>query len=59
MTVIFIVIVSIVFINMEVVTQLLHVVEDLSDMLDNGDPYDIIYFDLEKPLIRSHIKDWL
>ena len=26
------------------VTQLLHVVEDLSDMLDNGDPYDIIYF---------------
>ena len=25
------------------VTQLLHVVEDLSDMFDNGDPYDIIY----------------
>ena len=27
------------------VTQLLHVVEDLSDMFDNGDPYDIIHFD--------------
>ena len=24
------------------VTQLLHVVEDLSDMFDNGDPHDII-----------------
>ena len=29
-------------------TQLLHVVEDLSDMFDNGDPYDIIYLDLKK-----------
>ena len=28
------------------VTQLLHVVEDLSDMFDNGDPYDI-YLDLK------------
>ena len=27
-------------------TQLLHVVEDLSDMFDDGDPYDIIYIDL-------------
>ena len=27
------------------VTQLLHVVEYLSNMFDNGDPYDIIYFD--------------
>ena len=33
------------------VTQLLHVVEDLSDMFDNGDPYDIIYLDSKKPLI--------
>ena len=39
------------------VTQLLHVVEDLSDMFDNGDPYDIIYLDFKRPLIRSHIKD--
>ena len=30
------------------VTQLLHVVEDLSDMLDNGDPNDIIYLDFKK-----------
>ena len=30
------------------VTQLLHVVEDLSDMFDDGDPYDIIYLDLKK-----------
>ena len=28
--------------------QFLHVVEDLSDMFDNGDLYDIIYFDFEK-----------
>ena len=41
------------------VTQLLHVVEDLSNMFDNGDPYDIIYPDFKKLLIRSHIKDWL
>ena len=27
------------------VTQLLHVVEDLSDMFDNGGPYDIIFLD--------------
>ena len=27
------------------VTQLLHVVEDLCDMFDNGDPFDIIYLD--------------
>ena len=40
------------------VTQLWHVVEDLSDMFDNGDPYDI-YFDFRKLLTRSHIKDWL
>ena len=26
------------------VTQLLHVVEALSDMFENGYPYDIIYF---------------
>ena len=25
------------------VTQVLHVVEDMSDMFDNGDPYDITY----------------
>ena len=30
------------------VAQLLHVVEDLSDMFDNGDPFDIIYLDLKK-----------
>ena len=30
------------------VTQLLHVVEDLSDMFDNGDPFDIIYLDSKK-----------
>ena len=30
------------------VTQLLHVVEDLSDMFDNGDPYNIIYLDFKK-----------
>ena len=45
-----------VFVNIEVVTQLLHV-EDLSDMFDNGDSFDIIYLDLKKRLIRSHIKD--
>ena len=27
------------------VTQLLNVIKDLSEMSDNGDPYDIIYFD--------------
>ena len=37
------------------VTQLLHVVEDLRDMFGNRDPFDIIYLDLKKPLIRSHI----
>ena len=36
------------------VTQLLHVVQDLSNMFDNGDPCDI-YLDLKKPLIRSRI----
>ena len=56
MNIIYIVIVSMVFVNKEVVTQLLHV-EDLSDMFDNGDPFDIIYLDLKKRLIRSHIKD--
>ena len=30
------------------VTQLLHVVEYLSDMFDNDNPYDIIYLDLKK-----------
>ena len=30
------------------VTQLLHVVEDLSDMFDNGDPCDIIYLDIKQ-----------
>ena len=30
------------------VTQLLHVFEDLSDMFDNGDPFDIIYLGLKK-----------
>ena len=30
------------------VTQLLHVVEDMSDMFDNCDPFDIIYSDLKK-----------
>ena len=47
MNIIYIVIVSMVFVNIEVVTQLLHV-EDLSDMFDNGDPFDIIYLDLKK-----------
>ena len=37
------------------VTQLLHVVEDLSDMFDNGDPYDIIYLEFKKAFDRvSH-----
>ena len=30
------------------VTHLLHVVEDLSDMFDNGDPFVIIYLDIKK-----------
>ena len=30
------------------VTQLLHVIDDLSDMFDNGDPIDIIYLDFKK-----------
>ena len=30
------------------VTQLLHVVEDLSYIFDNGDPFDIIYLDFTK-----------
>ena len=30
------------------VAQYLHVVEDLSDMFDNGDPYGIIYFGMKK-----------
>ena len=30
------------------VIQLLHVVEDLSDMFDNWDPYNIIYLDSKK-----------
>ena len=30
------------------VIQFLHVVEDLSDMFDNGDPLDIIYLDFKK-----------
>ena len=30
------------------VTQLLHVVEDLPDVFDNGDPYDIFYLDFIK-----------
>ena len=34
--------------NRSCVTQLLHPVEDLSNMFYNGDPYDIIYFDLKK-----------
>ena len=37
------------------VTQLLHVVEDLSDMFDNGDPFDIIYLDFKKAFYQvSH-----
>ena len=40
------------------VTQLLHVVEDLSDMFDYGNPFYIIYLDSKKSLIRSHIEDW-
>ena len=48
MTIIYIVIVSLVFVNIEVVSLLLHVVEHLSDMFDNGDPYDIIYLDIKK-----------
>ena len=30
------------------VTHLLHVVDDLNDMFDNGDPFDIIYLDSKK-----------
>ena len=44
MTMIYMVIVNMVFVNIE----LLHVVEDLSDMFDNGDPFDIIYLDFKK-----------
>ena len=40
------------------VNKLLHVVADLSDMFNNGDPYDI-NMNLKKPLIRSQIEDWL
>ena len=29
-------------------TQLPHIGKDLSDMYDNGDPYDIIYLDSKK-----------
>ena len=29
-------------------TQLLHVVEDLSNMFNNSDPFDIIYLDFKK-----------
>ena len=59
MTMIYIVIVSMVFCkHRSCVTQLLHVVEDLSDMFDNGDPFDIIYLDLKKRLISSYIKHW-
>ena len=34
--------------NRSCVTQLLHIVEDLSDMFDNGDPFYIIYLDFKK-----------
>ena len=34
--------------NSSGVTQLQHVVEDLSDIFNNYDPYDIIYFDFKK-----------
>ena len=47
MTIILILIVSMVFVNIEVVS-LLHVVEDLSDMFDDEDPYDAICFDFKK-----------
>ena len=51
MTIIFIVIVSMALLNIEVVKlSWLHVVEDQSNMLDNGDPYDIIYLDVKKDL---------
>ena len=30
------------------VSQLLYVIEDQSDMVDNGDPYDIVYLDLKE-----------
>ena len=41
------------------VTQLLHVVEDLSDMFDNAIQLTLFILTLKMPLIRSHIKDWL
>ena len=41
------------------VTQWLHVVEDLSDMFDNGDPYDIIYLDIWKAFDLVSHKRWL
>ena len=40
------------------VAQLLHVVEDMSDMFDNGDPFDIIYPDLKKAFDQVSHKDW-
>ena len=30
--------------------QLLHIIEDLSDLFDNADQYDIVYFNLKNPL---------
>ena len=38
------------------VTQLQHVVEDLRDMFDNGDPYDIIYLDIKKAFDQASHK---
>ena len=40
------------------VTQL-HVVEDLSDMFNNGHPYGFIYLILKSSLIKSRIDDCL
>ena len=41
------------------VTQLLYVVEDLSDMFDNGDPCDIIYLDFKKAFDQVPISIYL
>ena len=56
MSIMFVLLVSMVFEDVEVVSLFYCILlKDLSDMFDNGDPYDIIYFDFEKPLIKFHI----
>ena len=39
------------------VTQLLCIMDNWTEMLENGGQVDVIYTDLEKPLIKYHIAD--